>query len=154
MALAVNHGPTDEKSVNTVPGSPRIYLLSGFNETSCAQQAQSLRKYILEKSSDSNDARFLNNLAFTLNERRTMFPWKMSVVGSTFDDLTTSLSQKIKAVSAVKKTRIGFVFTGQGAQWAGMGQELLQGYPVFKQSVVAIDRHLDKIQSGFQVQGS
>lgn len=153
MTLAVDHGSTYEKAMNTVHGSHRIYLLSGFNETSCAQQVQSLRKYVSEKSSESNDARFLDNLAFTLNERRTMFPWKIAVVGGTFDELTTSLSQKIKAISAVKKPKIGFVFTGQGAQWAGMGQELLQTYPVFNDSITAIDRHLNKIQSGFKVQG-
>ena len=37
--------------------------------------------------------------------------------------------------------RIGFVFTGQGAQWARMGAELNQ-YPIFRQSVEASDEYL------------
>ena len=37
--------------------------------------------------------------------------------------------------------RIGFVFTGQGAQWARMGAELNQ-YPIFRESVEASDEYL------------
>ena len=39
------------------------------------------------------------------------------------------------------QSRIGFIFTGQGSQWARMGEELNQ-YPVFQQSVEKSDLYL------------
>ena len=36
---------------------------------------------------------------------------------------------------------ISFVFTGQGAQWAGMGRELL-GYPVFRTSLEQATKYM------------
>jgi len=35
-----------------------------------------------------------------------------------------------------------FVFTGQGAQWAGMGKELLTDYPSFQDDIRAMDKTL------------
>jgi acyl transferase domain-containing protein len=94
----------------------------------------------------------LDDLAFTLNERRSTFTWKVALVASTIEDLTQSLAQNIKARSAVRRPRVGFVFTGQGAQWAGMGKELLEAYPVFRNSVLEIDTYLDAIGSPFSVE--
>jgi acyl transferase domain-containing protein len=149
----VSNGTHDGTISSTSLGSPRIYLLSGFEEASCAQQMQSLRTFILDKGNQNVNEEFFDNLAFTINERRSMFPWKVAVVGSTIEDLAASLFQKVKARSAIRKPRLGFVFTGQGAQWVGMGKELLQAFPVFKNSILAIDRHLDDIGSGISVQG-
>ena len=131
----------------------RIYLLSGFDEASCSRQMESLSNYVLNKNSQGVDDKFMDSLAFTVNERRTPFPWKVAVVGDSLESLAASLSQKVKARSAIRKPRIGFVFTGQGAQWAGMGQELLQVYPVFKDSILKIDQHLRNIGSGISALG-
>jgi acyl transferase domain-containing protein len=114
---------------------------------------QSLHRYIVEKGNGSIDTRFLDNLAFTLNERRTILPWRATVVAGTMEDLMSSLSRQVRAKSAIKRPKLGFVFTGQGAQWPGMGKELLQAYPVFQDSVMNIDRYLDEIDAGFRVQG-
>ncbi|MEV0681824.1 SDR family NAD(P)-dependent oxidoreductase [Actinosynnema sp. NPDC050436] len=43
---------------------------------------------------------------------------------------------------AVEHGAIGFVFTGNGSQWAGMGAELLAGDDVFRAEVEAVDREL------------
>jgi len=153
IPLTVSNGTLGETIRSASLGSPRIYLLSGFDEASCAQQMQTLRTYILDKGSQDINEDFLDNLAFTVNERRSMFPWKVAVIGGTMEELAASLSQKVKARSAIRKPRLGFVFTGQGAQWAGMGKELLQAFPVFKSSILGIDRHLDNIGSGIRVQG-
>lgn len=150
-------GVRREQEKTNIPGSssepPRVYLLSGFDEASCTRQMQSLRTYILQRERESIDARFLDNLAFTVNERRTLFPWKAAVVGSTVEDLEASLSQRMKARSSIQKPRVGYVFTGQGAQWPGMGQELFQAYPIFQCSISNIDRYLTDIGCRFSVKG-
>ncbi|CAG8125616.1 unnamed protein product [Penicillium salamii] len=147
----VCNGPRDRPLSISSHQTSRVYVLSGFDEASCARQVQNLRSYILHKNSQPIRDRFLDNLAFTVNERRTLFPWKIAVVGSDLENLNISLSQRIKARSAVRKPRLGFVFTGQGAQWAGMGRELIPAYPVFKDSILRIDGALKEVGCGFGV---
>jgi acyl transferase domain-containing protein len=128
-------------------------MLSGFDEHCCAQQMQSLRNYILERGLRPDNEKLLDDLAFTLNERRSTFTWKVAIVATTIEDLATSLARNIKCRSAVRRPKLGFVFTGQGAQWAGMGKELLEAYPVFRNSILAIDTFLDAIGAPSLVKG-
>jgi acyl transferase domain-containing protein len=44
-----------------------------------------------------------------------------------------------------KPTSLVFVFTGQGAQWAGMGRELLEKELMFKETVDALDDTLSQL---------
>ncbi|KGO74480.1 Acyl transferase/acyl hydrolase/lysophospholipase [Penicillium italicum] len=142
----------DEKIPSISLGTPRILMLSGFDERTCVQQMQGLSNHIFDRKYDVDHERFLNDLAYTVNERRSVFPWKATVVGDTLRELAVSLSQKVKARSAVRKPTLGFVFTGQGAQWAEMGKELLQAYPVFKMSILDIDKFLSDIGASFKVE--
>lgn len=135
-------------------GLSRIFMLSGFDERTCAQQMQALSNHILDRGHEVDHEKFLDELAFTINERRSVFPWKAAIVGDTMAGLAASLSQNIRARSAVRQPTLGFVFTGQGAQWVGMGKELLQAYPVFKRSISGIDRFLNDIGAPFTVEGT
>ncbi|KAI9927041.1 hypothetical protein MW887_003422 [Aspergillus wentii] len=121
----------------------RVYTLSGFDENSCIKQAEALREYLLGK--DSADDEFLNNLAYTLNQLRTKLSWKTGVIGSSAASLAEALSGNMKLKRTAKKPSLGFVFTGQGAQWCGMGRELFHAYPAFRQSIERIDAHLAQI---------
>ncbi|VUC20458.1 unnamed protein product [Clonostachys rosea] len=72
----------------------------------------------------------LIDLSYTLCERRSAFPWRFSCVAETHDGLAQQLSDgsssgKIQNVSSSGGSVV-YVFTGQGAQWLGMGRELLK----------------------------
>ncbi|RYP76535.1 hypothetical protein DL770_007206 [Monosporascus sp. CRB-9-2] len=72
----------------------------------------------------------LLDLAYTLGNRRTAFPTRGFTVVKHADLKNDNLDGLIVATS--KKTpTVGFVFTGQGAQWARMGAELMAYYPSF-----------------------
>ncbi|KAI1264012.1 putative polyketide synthase [Xylariaceae sp. FL1019] len=71
---------------------------------------------------------WLGNLAYTLDSRRTHLRWRsFALVNAAceFADIRAHMSSPVRA-NLEAPPRIGFVFSGQGAQWAGMGQELLQ----------------------------
>lgn len=127
-------------------------MITGFDEASCTRQVEKLREYLLEKESLADDA-FMNNLAFTLNERRTKLPCKVAVTGDSATNVASALSAKAKVKRSTKKPTVGFVFTGQGAQSPGMGMELLDAYPVFRKSIEAIDAYLTCIGAPFSVIG-
>lgn len=87
--------------------------------------------------SASASSAYLANLAHTLAVARSGFAWKATcLIESTADlreQLLTTLGDNAVR-SPSKAPRIGFVFTGQGAQWARMGIEML-GRRIFRESV-------------------
>ncbi len=76
-----------------------------------------------------------------------MLEWREAMSASTLKELHDLLSTKDYSLSRPSgKPTIGFVFTGQGAQWYAMGRQLLQ-YPVFLKSMEDSDRSLKKLGS-------
>lgn len=57
--------------------------------------------------------------------------------------LPFQLSPTVK--SPDRKPALCFVFTGQGAQWAGMGTELLASYPSFRADIREMDGVLQQL---------
>ncbi|KAI0886112.1 ketoacyl-synt-domain-containing protein [Annulohypoxylon maeteangense] len=87
----------------------------------------------------------MENLAYTLGCRRTKLPWRVSVTAQSPGDLVQKLaslrsSDFVRALDG-KATRLAFVFGGQGAQWFGMGRELL-GFDIFLKSIMDADSYL------------
>jgi len=74
----------------------------------------------------------LQDLAFTLSEKRSLLPWKAYIVGSDAQEVEESLGNlPVQATRVTQALEIDFVFTGQGAQWANMGVEFVDRYAVF-----------------------
>ncbi|TLD16313.1 uncharacterized protein PgNI_02609 [Pyricularia grisea] len=96
-------------------------------------------------------AELFQNLAFTLNKRRFIAQWKTYTVASSssVQDIVQILEKKDTTVAKTLSSRtpkLGFIFTGQGAQWPAMGIELFEAYGIFRQSVESADAYLrDKL---------
>ena len=73
------------------------------------------------------------------------------MIGS-FDDLISALDH-IKPRRSSKRPRLGFVFTGQGAQWHAMGRELIDQYPVFKATLIEVERQLKSFGASWSLLG-
>ncbi|KAF8846720.1 hypothetical protein BDZ45DRAFT_755700 [Acephala macrosclerotiorum] len=58
---------------------------------------------------------------------------------------------KCSPARETKAPRIGFIFTGQGAQWNAMGRELYEQYPVFAATVDACDKCLAAFGAPFSL---
>ncbi|KAK6826286.1 hypothetical protein RU639_005388 [Aspergillus parasiticus] len=132
------------------PTRSRVYVFSGFDEKSTTRQLQNFREYLLKERCEA-DNRYMSNLAYTLNERRTVHACRAAVVGTSPATLAEALSGRVKIVKARRRPTIGFVFTGQGAQWAGMGKELLEAYPVFHESIQRIDDYIQSIGAPYRM---
>ncbi len=87
----------------------------------------------------------LADVCYTANTGRTQFAQRLAVVAEESADLQAKLAgfaQGATGAVAVGATqgrppRVAFLFTGQGAQYAGMGRGLYDRYPVFR---AALDR--------------
>ena len=90
------------------------------------------------------------DLAYTLGCRRTHFTERGFVVarrGTLRDDLKVDRLRTLPNVKADgnSSSEFAFVFTGQGAQWPGMGKELFEEFSVFRQSIREMDAVLRMI---------
>ncbi|KAK8053725.1 hypothetical protein PG996_013026 [Apiospora saccharicola] len=135
---------------------PLVFALSAQDRDGIKRVRQTLSDFLLSKENhsktrshrDSSGAvEFLVDLAHTLNTRRTHHQWKSFAVAASTQGLADALKDKEtprpEHLAASRPPRLGFVFTGQGAQWAGMGMELMAAYPLtFGASVAAADAYL------------
>ena len=131
---------------------PRLFVLSSQDKEGLKRVKEGLAAYAEDKSaalrSDKGKTdEFMSQLAYTLSDRRSRLQWKTSVLASSPEELAETLNDDENpaiVAQASRKPRIGFVFTGQGAQWPRMGMEL-KTYPVFRDSIAAADRYLKEV---------
>ncbi|RYP59770.1 hypothetical protein DL771_010748 [Monosporascus sp. 5C6A] len=92
----------------------------------------------------------LLDLSYTLSTRRTKLSSKAFTVASHSNLSDVFVNVAASFTFAEKKTAqtVGFVFTGQGAQWARMGAELIEHCPRFLQSVRVLDVALEELHDG------
>ncbi|KAI1132340.1 polyketide synthase [Nemania abortiva] len=89
----------------------------------------------------------LLDLSYTLANRRTHFSSRGMAVTSPATLAQTFASEADEFKYSDKKTsgKIGFIFTGQGAQWPRMGAELMRFYPTFLSTIRRLDMVLDEL---------
>ncbi|OCL05917.1 reducing type I polyketide synthase [Glonium stellatum] len=128
--------------MNAMCGRSRVFVLSAKDEAATRSMITNFSEY-LRSSESQGEEELLNSLAYTLGERRSRFSWLVAVQGRTLQDLSIALEDSTLNLSrSVETPRLGFVFTGQGAQWYGMGRELIEAYPIFEDSLREADRIL------------
>ncbi|KAJ3499844.1 hypothetical protein NLG97_g34 [Lecanicillium saksenae] len=125
---------------------PNLYVFSSFDQAGISRVRVRLLEYLsrLHPSYDIEltSKSFMTDLAYTLATKRTHHHWRSFCVAGSRKGLIEQLNANHKAARSQvgQKLRLVFVFTGQGAQWAGMGIELL-AHPVFYDSLTAAERY-------------
>jgi acyl transferase domain-containing protein/short-subunit dehydrogenase/acyl carrier protein len=91
------------------------------------------------------------DVALSLASTRTQFTHRAAVLGSACDELIEKLEALGRGESAAGVLegaagpgRTAFMFSGQGAQRAGMGRELYDAFPVFARALDACCAELDR----------
>jgi acyl transferase domain-containing protein len=131
---------------------PRIFYLSAHEPASVLHNAKSHAAHLISHQS-RNDDLSLDDLAFTLCERRSRHEIASTIVASSKQELIEGLESLTTTTRRSLETpRLGFIFTGQGAQWWAMGRELVQ-YPVFAQSLAACHGAIQSFGSSWSLLG-
>ncbi|KAL9122567.1 MAG: hypothetical protein Q9187_000881 [Circinaria calcarea] len=143
LSNGVSHG-------RTVGETPQLILLTAFDEDGVERNARRQVEYLKNiQPPTEEEGVFLNSFAHTIN-KRSVFPWRSFALASSFKELCQSLSSPTRALRVRTQPSLGFVFTGQGAQWYAMGREL-RSYPVFERSIRDADVYFKSIGASWSL---
>lgn len=131
-------------------GLPSLYALplSARSAAALHELAYAYRAYISENASSDD----LRDLCYSASVRRAHHhPHRLCLVANSARQLARQLDAFLSSDAAGglfagsprgrsgSAPRAGFVFSGQGAQWWGMGRELFAGSATFRNAIAEID---------------
>ncbi|KAI0476273.1 putative polyketide synthase [Xylariaceae sp. FL0804] len=92
----------------------------------------------------------LVDVSYTLANHRSSLQSKGFTVAShtTLGEMFSNVASSFVFAEKKKAPTVGFVFTGQGAQWARMGAELMEQYPSFFRTIRILDQALGDLPDG------
>ncbi|MGO4294300.1 SDR family NAD(P)-dependent oxidoreductase [Chitinophaga sp. RAB17] len=124
--------PVEEKLHGTRPF--QLMVLSGKTSAALERNITRFSNFLEEDS-----AARLEDIAYTLQTGRTPLEYRRTIVSADKEDTLVQLAENPPAspVSVENKNRpaVIFMFPGQGAQYAGMFDDLYEGESIFREAV-------------------
>ncbi|KAL2065966.1 hypothetical protein VTL71DRAFT_3636 [Oculimacula yallundae] len=129
------------------------FVFSASSEKALVTQLQNYSTYLLE-----NPSLPLRDLAWTLQSRRSVLPFRAAFTAQSSASLAADINGKLQppqdgaAITpslairpALAPTSLLGVFTGQGAQWAGMGAKLIRQSTTVEATIDFLERSLAEL---------
>ncbi|MBB5158746.1 type I polyketide synthase [Saccharopolyspora phatthalungensis] len=142
---AAEAAPQDTETLDAPADEPVVpWVLSAKSPEALRAQASRLAEHVTDEHS-------IHDVAYSLATTRAVLDHRAVVLGHTRDELRARLTElahgtdPIEAAGPVDK--VVFVYPGQGAQWIGMGAQLLDTAPAFAKAIHdcehALNPHVD-----------
>ncbi|HLP72483.1 MAG TPA: type I polyketide synthase, partial [Bacteroidales bacterium] len=124
--VIIEEPPETLSAVKAEPVMPYLLPVSAKSEDSLAARQRDLAQFVDRPGID------LSDVAHTLQEGRTHMPLRSFCVARNIEGIKEGSGFSPVIKSADQECRIVFMFSGQGAQYPGMGKELYEFVPVFR----------------------
>jgi len=129
---------------------PKLLIWSSADQEGIKRLLQTYTSYFTSSlPTDSNSKyaeTYLSRLAYTLEHHRSSLLWKSHTIVKSLTDLLELEKLTAPPVKHLSDPSVAFVFTGQGAQWARMGVELL-AFPTFRESLEEAETYMKGLGS-------
>ncbi|UHA74002.1 type I polyketide synthase [Paenibacillus sp. 481] len=128
------------------PGkSAQLIALSAKTETALNRMSEQLSRHLQEQPNVS-----LADVAYTLQVGRAAFPYRRTLVADSVGKVVEQLAQLDSGnvqtgLAASIDHPVVFMFSGQGSQYVGLGRELYEQEPIFRE---AADRCFELMPDG------
>ncbi|KAH8896247.1 PKS-NRPS hybrid [Thozetella sp. PMI_491] len=149
-----NYVPSEEYSTIVREKQATCLLPIVFSAFSSPSLKATIRKYV--EHLGRNPSIGLRDLAYTLSSHRSVLPVRAAFAASSVPELARKLDSwlqdtdkkadtiTIRPTNLTSKRILG-VFTGQGAQWATMGRELLSSFPRVRAIIAELEQALQSL---------
>lgn len=143
--VVLEEAPVRESASGGTERPAHILTLAARGETALRQLAGRYADYLAAPASSLPDA------AYTANTGRARLSHRLAVASETPEEAREALSlfasgqeapELVSGQAAGGRPKVAFLFTGQGAQYVGMGRELYDTQPTFRAALDECDRLL------------
>jgi len=142
--------PAEDEGTKAAVFKDRVWplMLSARSEESLKQSATNLADWLESHGKENGSSPLLPDLVYTLGARRNHHPYRLAAVGRSEAELIEELRAHAEDEAGTTlqtsysplpehPPRVGFVMSGQGPQWWGMGRQLMESEPVFQKAMEA-----------------
>ncbi|HLV34897.1 MAG TPA: type I polyketide synthase [Spirillospora sp.] len=142
--IIVEQAPKSRRPAQENERPLHILTLSGRDETALRQVVERFERHLADHSDPIGD------VCFTANSGRSHQTHRLAVVAADIDTFRDSLAayragqqpDNLLVGQAQREKRIAFLFTGQGAQYVAMGQQLYETEATFRAVIDQCDELL------------
>ncbi|KAK4147650.1 ketoacyl-synt-domain-containing protein [Dichotomopilus funicola] len=122
------------------PRSHHVVAVSAKNGVSLQGNLRSLIRFLQENATTTP----LGQLSYTTTARRQHHQHRVMVAGTSIDEIRTRLETALKDNAGMTRPKsapkVVFTYTGQGAQYPGMGRELYTHLSAFRTEIRRLDQ--------------
>ncbi|GFF99742.1 nonribosomal peptide synthetase 14 [Aspergillus udagawae] len=121
--------------------APRLLICSAHSKTTLDARMDAIKSYLALRP------QALADVAYTLGVRRDHLSHRSFTIINNDEEILGEEAESRHLDNTSLFPSLIFAFSGQGAQWAGMGVELIRAFPSFQRDIQVMDQILQELDS-------